>query len=312
MSSAATPPLPERADLSGEPKREKLVKAVRECLEAVPTHFASETRIEGLDSGDLFSLNSVLGGTIEVQVVETLNRLRAIWDPDEEWIEYRFARRAQSFPDVRLIAGGSDGIEKVELGIELKGWYLLAKEGEPSFRYGVTPAACAPADLIAVVPWHLKNVLSGPPVVHVPFIEQARYAAEYRNHWWSHIRTSTSSTDIHSPAGDDVRPYPISSAQISDRAVSDSGGNFGRLARVDPLMGEFVTRSKEISVAGIEAQNWISFFRTHAETKDPEAIRQKLARALRTQLQGLGGEDAEQAAQLASELAEVLADPRRT
>ena len=30
------------------------------------------------------------------------------------------------------------------MGIELKGWYVLAKEREPSFRQKVTPAACSP------------------------------------------------------------------------------------------------------------------------------------------------------------------------
>lgn len=30
------------------------------------------------------------------------------------------------------------------MGIELKGWHVLAKEREPSFRYKVTPAACSP------------------------------------------------------------------------------------------------------------------------------------------------------------------------
>ena len=38
------------------------------------------------------------------------------------------------------------------LGIELKGWYVLSKEGEPSGRYKVTPAACAPQDLLVIVP----------------------------------------------------------------------------------------------------------------------------------------------------------------
>ena len=38
------------------------------------------------------------------------------------------------------------------LGIELKGWHLLAKETEPSFRFLATPQACARADLFVVYP----------------------------------------------------------------------------------------------------------------------------------------------------------------
>lgn len=63
---------------------------------------------------------------------------------------------------------------------------LSALEGEPSFRYTVTPSACAPQDLLVVVPWHLKNVLSGEPVVYKPYIEQARHVAELRNWFWTH------------------------------------------------------------------------------------------------------------------------------
>ena len=44
------------------------------------------------------------------------------------------------------------------MGIELKGWYVLAKEKEPSFRYKVTPAVCAPADLLVVVPWAYRYI----------------------------------------------------------------------------------------------------------------------------------------------------------
>jgi len=85
------------------------------------------------------------------------------------------------------------------MGIELKGWYLLAKEGEPSFRFQVTPRACAIQDLVVVVPWELINVISGKPQVFAPYVENARYAAEYRNYHWQHVRTSDSDNRIKSP-----------------------------------------------------------------------------------------------------------------
>lgn len=77
-----------------------------------------------LEAGDLFSLNSMLGGSIEIQVVETLNRLRAVWDPDGAWAEYKFVRSAQTFPDVRLVTNNATLIAAghgVAMGIELKG-----------------------------------------------------------------------------------------------------------------------------------------------------------------------------------------------
>ncbi len=51
-------------------------------MRALPAYFASVTAIEGLQATDLFTLNTVLDATIEVQVVETLNRIRDVWDPD--------------------------------------------------------------------------------------------------------------------------------------------------------------------------------------------------------------------------------------
>ena len=51
------------------------------------------------------------------------------------------------------------------------------KEGEPSFRFTVSPTVCNPQDLMVVVPWVLSNVLSGSPEVFVPYIKSAKYIA---------------------------------------------------------------------------------------------------------------------------------------
>jgi hypothetical protein len=100
------------------------------------------------------------------------------------------------------------------MGIELKGWYLLSKEGVPSLRFQTTPAACSVFDLIAVVPWHLSNVLSGTPVAREPWVSGARHAAEFRNHWWEHVGETTDPKGISSPT--EVRTYPTKDMQIVD------------------------------------------------------------------------------------------------
>ena len=275
---------------AGKPKRNEvpdgdraaLVRDVRDAISALPAYFQTATRIEGLDAADLFSLNSVLGGTIEVQVVETLNHIRAVWDPANRRPRHRFVRSAQTFPDVRLIAQNGDGSEDIALGIELKGWYLLAREREPSFRYTVTPEACAPQDLLVVVPWHLRNVLSGEPVVYAPYIEQARYAAEYRNWWWTGVRETSDTSEqrgIRRPA-DRVGPYPEPKTAIADHAVKDGGGNFGRIARLAGLMDAWTAAMREQPIAGIPAEHWTSFFRLHAEAKDPAEILHRLTKEL--------------------------------
>jgi hypothetical protein len=275
---------PEHAPLDGDVRKQKLLGNVKDALRALPVYYSSQTFIEGLESSDLFSLNSVLGGSIEIQVVETLNRVRQVWDPDDEWPAHRFERQSQAFPDVRLVSR-TGGTTHAELGIELKGWYLLSKEREPSFRYTVTPAACDPHDLLVVVPWHLKNVLSGVPVVYEPFIEQARYAADYRNYYWQHQRTSTASgkRGIIPPTGP-ISPYMPPKVKISDKATHDSGGNFGRVARVHGLMSDWTERMLRTRVSGVEAGHWVNFFKAYADSRGREEVEEKLDRLLGAQM----------------------------
>ena len=200
---------PKRNPPRGNEAVYKVYERVREALFALPTYFRSDTSIEGILATDIFTLNAAFGATIEDQVVSTLNRMREVWDPDEKFMYHRFVRQSQTFPDVllRRDAGGTGEHEnEVLLGIELKSWYLLAKEGEPSFRFQVTPDACATQDLIVVIPWVLNNVISGYPKIFPPYVELARYAAEYRNYWWKFIRKTKSSTEIVSPQN--VSPYP--------------------------------------------------------------------------------------------------------
>ena len=236
-----------------------LWRRVHEALLALPGYFRTTTTIEGMLASDIFTLNAALGATIEDQVVASLNSMRAMWDPHGEYQTYSFVRQAQTFPDV-LLRKRTDG-HTVLLGIELKGWYLLAKEGMPNFRFVVTPAACAPWDMLMVVPWVLSNVLSGCPVVYPPFIKLARYAAEKRNYYWQHERTAKSDNGIVVAGG--ISPYPRKSDQICDKPVSDDGGNFGRIARYG-IMDEYVAETMAIPLRGVPAMDWLSFFRKHA------------------------------------------------
>lgn len=277
QSSTPQPPLPVRAVLPRDDRRTHLVEHVTEAIHALPFYFDSKTVIEGLDAGDLFSLNSVLGGTIEVQTVNALNRIRNVWDPDNEWTEYGFERSTQTFPDVRLVSRRDIAAVPV-LGIELKGWYLLAKEKAPSYRYTATRDACSVFDLLVVVPWHLADVLSGRPVVRDPYVEQARYAAEMRNYYWQHQRGATSGAGIISPEG--VHPYPSPKTLNSDKPEKDSGGNFGRVARVRGLMDKFISDSLEARISGIEARHWIDFFKVFTDASDLDQVSANMARLL--------------------------------
>ncbi len=265
-----SPPVRQLPDTSWE--HHELYLRVREALAAVPVYFRSETHIAGVMATDLYTLNSVLGATIEEQVVRTLNLIRNVWDPDHSYSLYSFVRQPQTFPDVRLRrVGGGDTL----LGVELKGWYLLAKETEPSLRFQTTAAACAPADLIVVVPWVLGNVISGTPILFEPFIESARYAAEYRNHHWQHVRESSSDCGITTPSG--ITPYPTKADQISDRPKVDGGGNFGRLARTG-MMDDYVRKLEEVSLCGIKTVYWRDFLKAFQESSTDVQARTAIQR----------------------------------
>ena len=244
----------------------KLFRDVREAISSLPIYFRTETHISGIMATDLHTLNTVLGATIEEQVVRTLNLIRNTWDPDENYALYSFVRQAQTFPDVLLRRTST---EEILMGIELKGWYLLAKEAEPSLRFQATADACARRDLIVVVPWVLGNVISGSPIIFEPFVELAKYAAEYRNYYWQHVRKTKQDTHIETSSG--VSPYPSKSDQILDRPRSDGGSNFGRLARTG-MMDSYIRKLNEVQLCGIKTDYWRQFLKAFQEsTTDAEA-----------------------------------------
>ena len=64
---------PQRHEFLMDSELGALVRQVMDAIIALPAYFRTTTHIEGLEAADLFSLNAVLGSTIEVQVVQTLN-----------------------------------------------------------------------------------------------------------------------------------------------------------------------------------------------------------------------------------------------
>ncbi|EKF17467.1 hypothetical protein NA2_18181 [Nitratireductor pacificus pht-3B] len=218
---------------------------------------------------DLHAFNTSLGATIEEQVVDALNKLRTLWDPDQKYSLYEFERQPQTFPDVVLRASDPSVVPQVLMGIEMKGWYVLAKEKEPSFRFQVTPAACAEADLIVVVPWALSKVISGSPEVFMPFVMGARQAAEFRNWHWQYKKVSTTDTSI--TLSSVTTHYPSKSDPISDVPASDGGGNFGRLAR-SGVMDSFIAERFDDKLSGIPMWAWQAFLALFKENKDPDFV----------------------------------------
>ncbi len=274
------PPAPQRNLPPEDWEHRDLYTRVREAVASLPVYFRTETHISGIMATDLHTLNTVLGATIEEQVVRTLNLTRNTWDPNGRYALYSFVRQAQTFPDVLLRRTAGDDIL---MGIELKGWYLLAKEAEPSLRFQVTEDACSPQDLIVVVPWVLTNVISGSPILFEPFIESARFAAAHRNHHWQYVRQTKLETGIEAPEG--IQPYPRKTDRILDRPRADGGGNFGRLARTG-MMDAYMHKLGDVQLCGINSKYWREFLKTFQEgTTDRKAraalerLRQRVAGA---------------------------------
>lgn len=126
--------------------------AVAKILKNLPQHITApeddevvvfSTYIDDLNADELFTLNTQFASVIERGVVTTLNRCRNLWD-DGNYRDYRFVRQTSIFPDVLL--QNKKVRTDIIMGIELKGWYVFAKEGMPCFRYCVSPQCCHPAD----------------------------------------------------------------------------------------------------------------------------------------------------------------------
>jgi hypothetical protein len=229
-----------------------LHKLVLAAIETLGEHFKPPTRIEGINVADLARLGGALASTIEDQTVATLNAMRSLWDPANKYAAYSFVRQPQMFPSVRLCrAPGSDDII---MGIDLSGWYVLAKEGAPTFRFLRTAEACAPQDLVVVVPWALSEVTYGTPVAFAPYIASARRLAAARNDYWTHERRTEADTTIDSPVG--VKPYPRKLDGIDDKPVVDGGQNFGRIARTG-LMDDYIAETKQIILHDRTIVTWI-------------------------------------------------------
>ena len=272
-----TPPAPAFVPPDAAWEHRALYDHVVKALYALPSYFQTDLRISGVLATDLFTFNSSLGATIEAQVVEALNAIRGSWDPEQRYTAYSFVRQSQRFPDV-ILRTAAVGVEPaILMGIELKGWYVLAKEREPSFRYKASPSVCAPANLLVVYPWALSSVISGSPQLYQPFVTGARYAAEYRNYWWQHIKEGGPRNALRLSTVNHF--YPTKSEPISDVAVHDDGGNFGRFARTG-IMDEYREHLFREELSGIPLSAWQKFLSAFSEDKTETQINRAIDQAV--------------------------------
>lgn len=128
IPASTVPPAPLPTSPDGKWEHFEIFGYIYKALFALPSFFKSDLIVSGVLATDLFTFNSSLGATIESQVAEALNELRSTWDPEQKYTLYRFVRQPQTFPDVTLRASAPEVDPPILMGIELKGWYVLAKE----------------------------------------------------------------------------------------------------------------------------------------------------------------------------------------
>lgn len=249
---------------------------IRETLYALPSYFRMEGSLPNIPAKDLHSANTLLGAAIEEHIPIALNQLRSTWDPESQYADCLFKRQPQTFPDVAFRRETADGNEVI-FGIEIKSWYILAKEMEPSFRMDVNRNFCAPADLAVIYPWAFSAAVSGTPRLFRPLVLGARKAARLRNEFWVSKAKNNEWAQIKEPDQESCY-YPAKSDKINDLAPRDSGNNFGRVARTgvwDIAIGRLL---REESIAGIPLLGWHGFLSSFKESTTIEQAQVSIAR----------------------------------
>lgn len=243
---------------------------------SLPSDCPIENRYSGIMATDLFSLNTLLGSMIENKVVQFLNSHRPLWD-DGKWNEYHFIRSSESFPDVRLVKVNQPN--NIVLGIELKSWFILSKEGEPSFRYKTASEACDQGDLLCIIPWYLSDAVCGNPILLSPWVFSAKAAAEATKRYWLYERQTDKpftlkERELEVPT--DCKPYMLNARDKTNyKPANDGGNNFGRLARTG-IMTNFVEETLQTDILGIPANNWRLFLKAHTDSHSLSDIQRKI------------------------------------
>ena len=276
---ASSLPLFKESDYSADVQdyRYSLIERLKnKVFPSLPSECPIENRYSGIMATDLFSLNTLLGSMIENKVVQFLNSHRTLWD-DGKWNEYHFIRSSESFPDVRLVNVSQPN--NVVLGIELKSWFILSKEGEPSFRYKTASEACDQGDLLCIIPWYLSDAVCGNPILLSPWVFSAKAAAEATKRYWLYERQTDKPFTLKErklEIPNDCKPYMSNARDKTNyKPVNDGGNNFGRLARTG-IMANFVEDTLQTDILGIPANNWRLFLKAHTDSHSLSDIQRKI------------------------------------
>ncbi|GCL39588.1 hypothetical protein SR1949_47150 [Sphaerospermopsis reniformis] len=91
---------------------------INELIRTLPNFFQSQIVVKGINATDVYAVGSLFSSAIESSLVEGLNKMRNIWDPENKYLSFAFKRQSQTFPDVLLVDAINN--DKIIFGIELK------------------------------------------------------------------------------------------------------------------------------------------------------------------------------------------------
>jgi hypothetical protein len=229
-----------------------------------------EGQLPNIPASDLHAANTLLGAAIEEHIPVALNLMRQIWDPQGNYADCLFRRQPQTFPDVPFRRETGAGSETL-FGIEVKSWYVLAKEQEPSFRFYVNRDYCHPADLCVVYPWALSSGVSGTPKLFRPLVIGARKAARLREESWIAKAQSDEWRVINKPQGE-RRFHPTREDRINDSSPRDAGNNMGRIARTGVWDVDIQRLMREERISGIPIAAWHAFLSSFREGRTLDEV----------------------------------------
>lgn len=272
---------------------------VKLALATIPNGFHSELSLAGVPATDLCGAQSLIAAGVEREVADRLNDMRMLWDPDGKYMDCKFQRFPESYPDVRLIR---PGIPEPLIGVELKTWYLLSKEQEPCARFTASVNASTDYDLLVIFPWYWDRVITGVPALLSPWVRSAKEVAEIRNEAWGEPVQLARTT-----------PYPAPRSKYCDVPMWEPAATaWGRIARIPGLMDDFVKSSLDTDLYGIPAHYWVSFLSLFKEKAASDAIKRGLER-IATEVNGddsllVGAADASMIADYLFAITRILRD----
>ena len=268
-----------------------------------------EGALPNIPASDLHAANTLLGAAIEEHIPVALNLIRQVWDPKGDYADCLFRRQPQTFPDVPFRRETGAGSETL-FGIEVKSWYVLAKEQEPSFRFYINRDFCHPADLCAVYPWALSSGVSGTPKLFRPLVIGARKAARLREESWVAKAQNDEWRLINKPEGE-KRFRPTREDRINDSSLRDAGNNMGRIARTGVWDLEIRRLMREEQISGIPIAAWHAFLGSFREGRTLDEVLGSIC-AIATRYAGVSAQARTNAlhkiAEGLSELAEAMED----